>query len=157
MSLILICCLVWSQLYFQGTSVFQFHGYSQICNLESKKKIKSLTVSIVSPCFCHKLMGLDTMIFAFWMLSFKPAFLLSYFIFIKRLFSFSLSAIRVVSSTYLRLLVFLPAILISAVLHPAWHFAWCTLHGNEINRMTIYSLEIFLSQFGNSPLFHVRF
>ena len=51
----------------------------------------------------------------FWMLSFKPAFSLSPFTFIKRLFSSSLlSAIRVVSSAYLRLLIFLPAILIPA-------------------------------------------
>ena len=48
----------------------------------------------------------------FWMLSFKPTFSLSSFTFIKRLFSSSLSAIRVVSSVYLRLLIFLPAILI---------------------------------------------
>ena len=49
----------------------------------------------------------------FWMLSFKPTFSLSSFTFIKRLFcSSSLSAIRVVSSAYLRLLIFLPAILI---------------------------------------------
>ena len=60
-------------------------------------------------------MGLDAMIFVFWMLSFKPAFSLSSFTFIKRLFSSSLlSAIRVVSSAYLRLLIFLPAILILA-------------------------------------------
>ena len=52
---------------------------------------------------------------SFGMLSFKPAFLLSSFTFIKRLFSSSsLSAIRVVSSVSLRLLIFLPAILISA-------------------------------------------
>ena len=43
---------------------------------------------------------------------FKPTFSLSSFAFIKRLFSSPLSAIRVVSSTYLRLLIFLPAILI---------------------------------------------
>ena len=57
----------------------------------------------------------DAMILVFWMLSFKPAFSLSSFAFIKRLFgSSSLSAIRVVSSAYLRLLIFLPAILIPA-------------------------------------------
>ena len=51
----------------------------------------------------------------FWMLSFKPNFSLSSFTFIKRLFSSSsLSAIRVVSSAYLRWLIFLPAILIPA-------------------------------------------
>ena len=41
-------------------------------------------------------------------LSFRPAFSLSSFVFIKRLFSSSsLSAVRVVSSAYLRLLIFL--------------------------------------------------
>ena len=64
---------------------------------------------------CHEVMGRDAMILVFWMLSFKAAFSLSSFTFIRRLFSFSsLSAIRVVSSAYLRLLIFLPAILIPA-------------------------------------------
>ena len=55
----------------------------------------------------------DAMILVFWMLSLKSTFSLSSFTFIKRLFSSSsLSAIRVVSSAYLRLLIFLPAILI---------------------------------------------
>ena len=61
----------------------------------------------------HEVMGPDAMILVFWMLSFKPTFSLS-FTFIKRPFSSSsLSAIRVVSSAYVRLLLFLPAILIS--------------------------------------------
>ena len=38
------------------------------------KKIKSATVSIVSPSICREVMGLDAMIFIFWMLSFKPTF-----------------------------------------------------------------------------------
>ena len=60
-------------------------------------------------------MGLDAMFLVFWMLSFKPTFSLSSFTFIKRIFSSSsLSAIRVVSSAYLRLLIFLLAILIPA-------------------------------------------
>ena len=80
--------------------------------LEPKKR-KSVTVSIVSPSICHEVMGLDVMIIVFWMLSFKQAFSLSSFTFIKRLFSSSsLSAIRVISSAYLRLLIFLLAILI---------------------------------------------
>ena len=50
------------------------------------------------------------MIFIFWLLNFKPAPSLSSFTFIKRIFSSSsLSAIRVVSSAYLTLSVFLPA------------------------------------------------
>ena len=68
-----------------------------------------------SPSICHEVMGLDAMIFVFWMLSFKPTFSLSTVTFTKRLFrTSSLSAIRVVSSAYLRLLIFLPAILIPA-------------------------------------------
>ena len=38
------------------------------------KKIKSVTVAIVSPSICHEVMGPDAIIFVFWMLSFKPAF-----------------------------------------------------------------------------------
>ena len=80
-----------------------------------------------SPSICHEVMGPDAMIFFFRTLSFKPTFSLSSFTFIKRLFSFSsLSAVRVVSSAYLRLLKLLLAILISAKstdtfssLHPA--------------------------------------
>ena len=52
------------------------------------------------------------MILVFWMLSVKPAFSLSSLNLINRLFSSSsLSAIRAVSSAFLRLLIFLPAIL----------------------------------------------
>ena len=80
-----------------------------------------------SPSICHEGMGLDAMILAFWMLSFKPPFSLSSFTFIKRLFTSLLSALRVVSPAYLRLLIFLPAIL-TPVLHPVRHFSWCTLH-----------------------------
>ena len=61
-------------------------------------------------------MGPDTMILVFWMLSFKPTFSLSSFTFIKSLFSSSLlpSNIRVMSSAYLRLLIFLLTVLIRA-------------------------------------------
>ena len=76
-------------------------------------KLKSATVSTVSSSVYNEVMGPDATILVFWMLSFKPTFSLSSFTFIKRLFSSSsLSAIRVVSSVYLRLLIFLPAILI---------------------------------------------
>ena len=93
------------------------------------KKIKSLTVSVVSPSICHEVIGPDAMILVFWMLSFKPTFSLCSFTFIKKLFGSSLlSAIRVVSSAYLRLLIFLPAILIPALLHPAQSFSCCILH-----------------------------
>ena len=42
------------------------------------KKIKSVTVSIVSPSIYHEVMEPDAMILVFWMLSFKPAFSLSF-------------------------------------------------------------------------------
>ena len=48
-------------------------------------KLKSDTVSTVSPSICHEVMGPDAMIFVYWMLSFKPTFSLSSFTFIKRL------------------------------------------------------------------------
>ena len=63
------------------------------------KNIKSVTASTFYLSICHEGMGPDSMISVFLMLSFKPAFSLSYFTLIKRLFSFSfLSAIRIVSS-----------------------------------------------------------
>ena len=84
------------------------------------KKIKSVTVSIfVSPSMpwsdetrCHVLV----FFFFFPILSSKPASLLSSFTFIKRVFfsSFSLYSFTVVSSTYLRLFIFFPGILIPA-------------------------------------------
>ena len=93
------------------------------------RKIKSLTVSTVFPSICHEVMGLDSMIFIFWMLSFKPVFSLSPFTFIKRLSSSSsFSAKRVVLSVYLRLLKFSQQSWFQLVLHPVWHFTWCTLH-----------------------------
>ena len=74
-------------------------------------KIKFLTVSLST---CHE-MGPDAMILVFWMSSFKPTFPLSFYTFIRRLFRSSLlSTIRVVSSAYPRLLIFLRAFLIPA-------------------------------------------
>ena len=56
-------------------------------------KIKSVTISTVSPPICNE--GMGPMILVFRMLSLKPTFSLSSFTFIKRLFSSSsLSAIR---------------------------------------------------------------
>ena len=72
------------------------------------KKIKSVTVSIVSASICCEVVGPGAMILVFWMLSFKSTFSLSYFS------SSSLSAIRVVSSAYLKLLILLLANLIPA-------------------------------------------
>ena len=80
------------------------------------KKTKFFTVYIFSSSVYYEVMGPDAMILAFFfflMFSVKPNFSCSSFTLIKKLFSSSsLSDIEVVSSTYLRLLIFLPAILI---------------------------------------------
>ena len=104
-----------------------------ICSDFGAPKIKSVTISIVSPSICHEVMGLDAMVLFLWMLSFNPTFSLSSFTFSKRLYSSSLlSAIRVVSSAYLRLLVFLLAILIPA----------CTSSSQAFHRMcSAYTLN----------------
>ena len=87
------------------------------------KKIKSFTVFIVSLSICREVMGLDAMVFVFWMVSFKLASSLSSLTSIKRLFSPSLlSTIGVVSSVCLRLLIFLPESLIPACASSSWEF-----------------------------------
>ena len=98
--------------------------------LEPKKR-KSATTYTFSPSICHEGMGLDAMILAFLIFSFKPALSLSSFAFIKRLFSYSLLfAIRVVSSAYLRLLMFLLPILIPACNSSSLTFLMsCLSHG----------------------------
>ena len=74
---------------------------------------------------CHDLL--------FWMLRLKPTFSLSSFTFTNRLFSSSLSALRVVSSAYLRLLIFLLAILIwtYASSSPAFHMMYSAYKLNK--------------------------
>ena len=79
------------------------------------RKIKSATVPMFPPSICLEVMGQNAMILVFLMLNFRPVFPLYSFTFIKRLFSSSsLSAIRLVSSAHLRLLIFLPEIMIPA-------------------------------------------
>ena len=122
------------------------------------KKMKSVTVSTVSPSICYEVMGLDAMIFVFWMLSFKAAFSLSSFTFIKRLFSSSsLFTVRVVSSAYLKLLIFYPVILILACASSslAFHMMYSACKLNK--QVIICSLDVLLSQFWNSLLFPVQF
>ena len=109
------------------------------------QKIKSVTVSTVSPSICHEVVELDAMILVFWVLSFKPTFSHSSLSFIKRLFSSpSPSVIKVVSSAYLKLLIFFLAYLIPACASSSLEFlmmysaynlnkqgdniqSWCTL------------------------------
>ena len=84
------------------------------------KKIKSANVSTFPSSICHEVVGLDALniedlfVNSFLNIEFKLVF--SSPLLITRLFSFSLlSAIRVVSSSYLWMLILLPEILI-----PAW-------------------------------------
>ena len=104
-----------------------------ICSDFEAQENKVCTVSIASPSICHEMMELDAMIFIFWMLSFKAAFSFSSFTFKKPFSSSLLSPIRVVSSVYLRLLMFLPEILIPACASssPAFHMM-CSAY--ELNK-----------------------
>ena len=92
------------------------------------KKIKSVTVSIVSSSICHEVMGLDAMILVSWMSS-NPTFSLSFYTFIKRLFSSSsLSAIMDVCHLHIwGYWYFSWQSWFQLVLLPAQHFSWCTL------------------------------
>ena len=95
---------------------------------------KKITVSIFSPSIYHEVMGPDAMIFVFWMLSFKPDFSLSSFTFIKRLFSSSLLfARRVVSSAFLRLLIFFLSVLTPACASssPTFHLMYSAYELNK--------------------------
>ena len=74
---------------------FNFMAAVTITMILDPEKTKSVTVSIASLSICHEVMRPDAVILVFWMLSFKPAFSLSSFTFIKRVFSsFLFSAIR---------------------------------------------------------------
>ena len=85
-------------------------------------------------CFPIYLPWSDEWILNSWMLNFMPVFSLSSLTFIKRLFSSSsLSAIRMASSAYLRLLLFLLAILIPvfATSSPAFHMMYSAYKSNK--------------------------
>jgi len=100
---------------FQGASVLISWKQSLFTVILEPKKIVCHSFHF-SPSICLEVIGPDAVTLVFWMLSFKPVYSLSSFTFIKRLFiPASLSTIRVVLLfAYLRLLVFLPAILIPA-------------------------------------------
>ena len=92
--------------------------------LEPRKK-KSATASLF-PCYFPCSYGVRYHDYSFLIFSFKLVFSHSSFTLIKRLFTSSLfSVIRVVSSTYLRLLLFLQGILILACNIP--RLVFCTL------------------------------
>ena len=107
--------------------------------------------------FAMRWWGQIAMILVFLILSFKLVFSLSSFTLIKKLFSSSSpSAIRVVSSAYLRLLIFLLAILIPACISssPAFRMM-CSEYKLNKQGDNIQTCRT-LSQFWTSQLFHIR-
>ena len=62
-SAFLIHCLGWSQLFSQGASVSISWLQSPFAVILEPKKIKSVTISIVSPSIYHEVMGPDATIF----------------------------------------------------------------------------------------------
>ena len=96
--------------------------------------------------------------FFFLMLTFKPAISLSSFTLLKRLLSSSsLSAITVISSVYLSLLVFLPEILLPAC--DSSSLVFCMMYSAyKLNKqVTIYRFDILHFLFRTGLLFHVQF
>ena len=93
------------------------------------KKIKSVTVAIVSPSICHTVMGLDAMIFLFWMLSFQPAFHSSFSpssrgsLVPLHFLTLGWSPLHIYGYLY-----FSQKSWFQHGLYLAWHFTWCSLH-----------------------------
>ena len=56
-----------------------------------------------------------------------------------------ISALKIVSSAYLRLLIFFPTILTPA--YPVQHFTWCTLHMSKISKVQKTALMYSLSAY----------
>ena len=96
-------------------SVSPFFPCSHHPQLFQNPRREIVTGSTFSPFICHEVMGPDAVILVFWMLSFQPTFFtLLFHPHRDALCPSSLSVIRVVSPAHLRLLMFLPVILISA-------------------------------------------
>ena len=107
------------------------------------------------PIYFPEVMGPDAMILVFWMLSFKSIFFFTFlFPFPQRIYSSSFSVIWVVPWAYLRLLIFLPAILIPACASSSPVFL---MMYSAYKQGDIYSLDILLSWFGTSLFFHDHF
>ena len=124
------------------------------------KKRKSVTIFTFSPSIWHAVMGPDTMItlLFFLIFSFKPDLSLSSFTLIKRLFSSSLlSATKVVSSTYPRLLMFLLLVLIPACNSSSLAFLMMCSAYRLNKQVTAESTVILLFQSWTNQLFHPGF
>ena len=108
-----------------------------ICSDFETKKIKFVTVSIVSPPICHEVTRLDVMflVYYYYFLILKFMSCVPSFTFIKRLFSSSsFSTIRVVSSAYLSCCYFSWQSLSQLVLYSPWNFIWYSLWMCKISR-----------------------
>ena len=105
-------CLGLSPFSFQGAEQASFNVTAAITiHSDLGAQEKKICYSISSPFICPEVMGPDDMILVFWMFSFLSQLLHAP---LSPFSSFLLSAIRVVSSAYLKLLIFLLAILIPA-------------------------------------------
>ena len=87
---------------------FNFMAAVTICSDFEAQENKICHCLYISPSICHEVIGLDTLIFGFFLVEFQASFLLSFFHLIKRLSSSSIPTNRVLSSAYPRLLLFLP-------------------------------------------------
>ena len=108
---------------------FNFMAAVTTCSDFGAPKLKSVTVSTVSPSICHEVMGSDAITLAFWILNLKPAFC-SPFSPSSRGF---LVPLCFLSLEWYHLYIwgcwyFSQQSWFQPVLHPAQHFAKCTLH-----------------------------
>ena len=65
MSLLLICCLGRSQLFFQGANIFNFMDIVTICSDFEAIENKACNVSISPPSICNEVMGPKAIILVF--------------------------------------------------------------------------------------------
>ena len=91
------------------------------------------------------------------MLSFKLTFSLSSFTFIRRLYSSLLSAIKGGIICISEVIDIIPGNLDSSLCSSTLAFHMMYSAYKKKSRVTIHSLDILLSKFGASPLFHVWF
>ena len=119
----------WSDLA-AAASIFYFHGYSPHSQWFWSPR-KWSHCFIFFPMYlpwsdgtiCHDL--------CFWLLSFKPAFSLSSFTFIERLFSPLCFLPLGRHHLHIWGCYFSQQSWFQLVIHPAWHFSWCTLHHDD--------------------------
>ena len=119
------------------------------------KNIKSVSVSTFSPLIFH---GARYHEFIFWTVSFQTSFFTLLFHFYQEALQFLFTFChKGVSSAYLRLLIFLPAILIPACASSSPAFLMM-YSASKLNKQgDNIQPDVLLSRFGTSLLFHVQF